>query len=186
MKVKDIIISTANILNLKKVIEYLNNEIELTTDIQEELNNLLLAVNMTNNNIATHYIELIDKVKIYNDKDVLLYSLISDKDIIEIKKVYNSLNEEIDFDLTSTGIFVTKGNISIEFSYFPNNLTIDDSIDYYTKVNTLTMSLGVAGEYLFLKGAVDDAYMWDKRFKSNLFSLLRPKRNIRIPARRWQ
>jgi len=56
MKVKDIIISTANILNLKKVIEYLNNEIELTTDIQEELNNLLLAVNMTNNNIATHYI----------------------------------------------------------------------------------------------------------------------------------
>ena len=185
MEVKEIIKNTASILNLKKIIDYLNGEIELSGEIETELSNLVLAVNMTNNNIATNYFELVDKVKVYNNEEVLLYSLISNKDIIEIKKVYNSNGEEINFDLTSRGIATSKGNVVIEFSYFPNSLKIEDTIDYYTKINTLTMSLGVAGEYSFLKGAVDDAYMWDKRFKSNLFSLLRPKRNVKIPARRW-
>ena len=73
----------------------------------------------------------------------------------------------------------------IEYSYFPSEVSIDSDINYYTKVNTLTFAMGVVGEYLFLKGNIDEGAIWDKRFKQSLFSCVRPKRSIVMPKRRW-
>ena len=84
------------------------------------------------------------------------------------------------------GVKVDKvGDYFVEYSYFPNKVSINDDIDYYLKLNELTFAMGVVGEYYYLKGAIDDACMWDKRFKSSMFNLLRPKRSVSIPARRW-
>lgn len=91
----------------------------------------------------------------------------------------------IDYKILPDGITCVKGNIKITYSYFPDKLAIDDSINYYLKVNDLVFALGVAGEYLYLKGAIDDAYMWDKRFKQNMLNLLRPKRNVIVKQRMW-
>lgn len=185
MLVKDIVKNVSQILNLNDVLEVLNNE-NSNPDIQvmEEIDVLVLAVNLINNNIASNYIELVGKCVLNNDSEILPFNKISNQSIIEIKKVFIN-NKLVDFKVLPEGVKVPRGNIEILYTYFPVSVDLEDEINYYTKINELVFAQGVVGEYLFLKGAIDDAYMWDKKFKQSLINLLRPKRKCMLPARRW-
>lgn len=185
MLVKNILKNTSKILGMIEVAEYLESmDSELYDNVSEDINNMLLAVNMTNNNIASNYIDLVGKVSVNNDYNILPFSMISDKDIIEIKSVYSG-GKKIDFKVVPEGLKTARGNIEILYSYFPSEVGINDVIDYYTKLNALTFAQGVAGEFLFLKGDIDNAYVWDKKFKQSLINLIRSKKNLVMPAKRW-
>lgn len=186
MKVNDIVNVSAECLDLKNVIKYLNGEIVESEEIRDEINILLLCVNIVNNNIASSYIDLVGEKELLITKESVKYSDISSKSIIEIRNVLDSQNNKLKFKVLPEGLKVDySGNVVIEFSYFPDKVNIDDDIDYYLKMNEMIFSLGVVSEYLYLKGAVDDACMWDKKFKNSMFNLLRPKKNIVLPSRRW-
>ena len=148
MEVKEILKCTANILNLKKVKSYLDGEIESDSDLLDDLNNLILAVNMTNNLVAANYFELVDSVEIINNKEVIPFEKISNKEIIEIKKVLNSYGDSINFKVKPSGVETLNGNLCIVFSYFPNSVDIDDNINYYTKLNSLVFAMGVASKFI--------------------------------------
>lgn len=186
MKVKEIIKQSAKYLNMESVLEALDNNAINDDQVKEDISNFLIAINMTNNSIASNYIELFDIVEINNKKDIMPFSDFTTFDVIEIKKVLDKNGNDLSFKVTPVGVQTSKGNICIEYSYFPMQVGLDDEINYYTKLNSMVFALGVVGEYLFLKGALNDAYVWDKKFKSTLFSLSRPKRNINIPVRRWE
>ena len=171
-------ILNSNILHLNK-----NKNFNLSSE--KKMIKIFESANMTNNTIAANYFELVDSIEINNKNEIIAFSKLTNKEVIEIKKVMNLDGEELNFKVTPMGVETVKGNLCIVFSYFPQSVEIGDEINYYTRINSLVFSMGVASEYLFLKGSIDDAYMWDKRFKSNLFSLSRPKRNVKIPARRW-
>jgi len=186
MLVKNIMITSAEFLDLKNVVKYLNGDIEESEELLEESNNLLLAVNMVNNSIASSYIELLASKKIMVNTDIVSYSDISEKSIIEIKNVLNGFSQKVGYKILPEGLSLSsKGEMCIEYSYFPDKVSIESDINYYLKLNEMTFAIGVVAEYLYIKGAIDDAYLWDKRFKNSMFNLLRPKRNIVLPARRW-
>lgn len=187
MFVKNIVKLSAEFLNLKDVVDYINGDIEASEELLSEVNNLVLAVSMVNNNIASSYIELIAKTKITNCSGLIGFSKISNKSIIEIKKVTSLNGEDLNFSLSPDGVTIANSESCIvEYSYFPDMVSLDDEIVHYLKVNEMVFALGVVGEYLYIKGAIDDAYMWDKRFKSSMFNLIRPKRSIVMPAKRWE
>lgn len=187
MLVKNIIKKSAEFLNLNNVKKYLDNELEITDEIESDINTFLLSVNMVNNTIASSYIELISDVEIDVSDGLIPYSEISDKSIIEIKSVTTTGGEKIDYKLYPEGVKIDEfSKVKIEYTYFPSEVTIDDEIDYFLKVNEITFAMGVVGEYLYIKGAIDDASVWDKRFKQSLFNVIRPKRNIVLPAKRWE
>ena len=186
MLVKNIIKMSAEYLDLKEVVKYLNNEIDSTADIADEIANLMLAINMVNNNIASSYIELLAEKKLYVSEDVTQYSAISNRSIIDVKKVLSLSGKKINFKILPEGLKIEfSGDVVIEYSYFPDMLNLADEINYYLKMNEITFAVGVVAEYLYIKGDVDDAYVWDKRFKNTIFNLIRPRRNIVLPARRW-
>ena len=186
MKVKDIVNVSAECLDLKNVIKYLNGENVDSEEVRDEINSLLLCINIVNNNIASSYIDLIGETKLMVSRDFVKYTDISSKSIIEIKNVLNSQNNKLKFKVLPEGLMLDySGMVDVEFSYFPDRVNIDDEINYYLKLNEMIFSLGVVSEYLYLKGAVDDAYIWDKKFKNSMFNLLRPKKNIVMPSRRW-
>lgn len=187
MLVKNIIKKSAEFLGLKNVQKYLNNEIEITDEISEELDTFLLAINLVNNNIASSYIELVGNVEISSDNNgKILYSEISNNPIIEIKNVSTKHGDNVGYKLFPDYIKLDYNNaVNIEYTYFPNEVTIEDEINYYLKLNELNFAVGVVGEYLYIKGIIDDASTWDKRFKQNMFNLIRPKRNLIMPTRGW-
>lgn len=186
MEVKEIIKLSAEFLNMKNIVDYLSGSLEASEDMDNDINNFLLAVNMVNNNIASSYIDLIGCKDIMCFTGKISYSDITDKNIVEIRNVYNLNGDSVSFKVMPDGLFVDSGEYKIEYSYFPDRVDINSKINHYLKLNEITFAMGVVGEYLFIKGAVDDAYMWDKRFKNSMFNLLRPKRNLIMPARRWE
>ncbi|MBQ7351610.1 MAG: hypothetical protein IJW59_01915 [Clostridia bacterium] len=186
MIVKEIIKRSAELLGLKEVVDAIDSNEDYSVGVKEDIDNLLIAVNMVNNNIAGSYIELIGLVNVESFSGFIPYVKISNNSIIEIKKILKDGIEQ-EFRLFPEGVKVdTLGMCEVEYSYFPERVEFDSEINHYLKINELVFALGVVGEYLYIKGAIDDAYMWDKRFKSSMFNLVRPKRNLVIPARRWE
>ena len=187
MKVKDIIKNTAKLLNMIDLISYLDDmeHVVPSADTQKDLNDMLLAINITNSNIACNYIELSETKRINTETGLINYVLLTNKNIIEIKSVKDIHGNKQKFYVRPDMLQVPVGNHDIEFSYYPSSVGIADDINYYLKINEIIFALGVAGEYLFIKGDIDDAYMWDKRFKQMMLGALRPKRQIDMPVSRW-
>ena len=189
MKVKDIILDVCKLLGYNELIIYLDNNsnLEIDNSSLQDLNLIELAVNMTNNIIASNYIELLDDCDIVPKDNKVLFSQITTKNIIEIKNVKDMNGCEVDYSINSSGIVLDSSStkLKITYSYFPSSVTVNDDIDYYLKMNSLLFAEGVVSQYLFLKGDTENACAWDKRFKNSLFVLLRPKRNIIMPSKRW-
>jgi len=182
VKVLDIIKDASKLLGLKDVIDDINNN----NYDNEEIEYLVLAVNTVNNNIAANYIELVDSVTLSSYKGLIAFNKLSRYDLLDIKSlVRTSDNKPVEFTLRSDGIHIADGEYKIEYSYFPKNIGIEGTVELYSKVNVRLFSLGVVAEYLFLKGDLDEAYVWDKKFKQNLRGVLRYKKSLVLPERRW-
>lgn len=186
MLVKEIIKLSAEYLEMKNVIDYING-IDVDEAVLDDINNFVLAVNMVNNNIASSYIELNNITKINAVKNnIISFKNISENSIIEIKKITGCNGENIDFKIIPEGILVDKNcTCNICYSYFPKRVNFDDEINYYLSVNDITFAFGVVAEFLYIKGNIDDAYLWDKKFKNSIFNLIRPKRNIVLANKGW-
>ena len=182
MNVKNILINTAKLLNMNDVLDYLADTTNVTpsADTVKDVNDMILAVNITNSNIACNYIELTDKYSYANPTGNIPFRLISTKNILEIKSVRDRNGHDVKYSLRADSVILDPGYVEIEYSYYPASVGINDTIGYYLKLNEIIFAMGVAGEYLFIKGAIDDAYMWDKRFKQMMFSAMRPKRKINM------
>lgn len=148
---------------------------------------LLMAVNLTNNNIAANYIELVNTNEVSTKNGVIKFEDICKFGILEIKSIKKIDNvTEVQYSIKSDGVHVDDGNYIVEYSYFPNELILAGNIDYYTKINWCIFVQGVVAEYLFLKGDIENAHLWDKKFKFSLRGALRHRKGVFLPKRRWE
>lgn len=186
MKVKEIVINAAKILELNDVVDYLNDDtIEVSDDIKNDLAKLLLAVNMTSNMLASEYVELLNSVDVVAENNFIDYSKISDNAIVEIKSVRDYGNNDIDYQKLKNGIVIVGDSARILYSYLPKEFLLEDDLTEFSNMNAIVFSQGVVSEYLFLKGDLQESYSWDEKFKNSLESLKRVKRNINLPVREW-
>lgn len=180
--VKNVLIETCKLIGLNDMVQYLNGKNDVCDE--EELSDLLVAINMAINNISANYINVCKRVSVSSVNGQIKFSKLSDKSIIQIKKVLKN-NLPIKFKVHSDGIEVDNGKYEVVYSFFPDSVYLKDEIDYFPQLNELLLAYAVVAEYLFLKGQIDDAYVWDKRFKALMLSIQRPTRNITLPKRRW-
>ena len=187
MLVKDIIKVSAEYLDIKNIVNYIDDKIENNEEIEQEVNSFLLAVNMVNSGIASSYIELMSTKELMPDSNnKIQFEKIDNKGVIEVTKVKDKSGRKIGFKVMPGGVILEENCLcEIDYSYFPSPVGFEDKIDYYSKINKYIFAMGVAAEYLYLKGNIDDAYTWDKRFKNYIMNLNRQRRNITIPERRW-
>ena len=181
--VKNVLKTVVGLLGLNGLTPYFSGE-SIDSDEMQELDNLVVATNMAVGNIAANYLPVYDKCKLVVKDGSVKFSSITDRAIIKIKKVTRN-GEKIDFRVHNDSMELESGECEILYSYFPNMVTINDNIEFFGKLNEMLFGYAVAAEYLFLKGQIDDAYMWDKRFKASVLSIQRPSKNIVIPKRRW-
>lgn len=181
LSVLKIITHASKLLGDKEMIENIKNK----NYDNENIDVLMTAVNMLNNQIAANYIDIVESVKVSASRGVIPYYEISTKNILQIKSVTTIDGIDVPFETRSNSICLPNGDYEIKYSYFPNDVLINDVIDYYTNISERIFAQGVVGEYLFLKGDIEEASAWDKRFKQNLFCALRPRRGITMPKRRW-
>jgi len=189
MKVKDIV---------KKVLILLQNDAlstklstdgaEFTISENKEINLIVNSINLTQQKIATNYVNLYDTVKVTNTSDLLSYSKITSKHIFNIISVKNSIGEKLHFVAQPTGIVTNKGVIVIKYSYFPNDVTVSDNMTCFeTQVNERIFVYGALSEYLFVKGNFDEAQMWEEKFNNELKQFQISKKDYaNLKPRSWR
>ena len=77
------------------------------------------------------------------------------------------------------------GKYTIEYSYAPGTLDVEDDSPYSERVPARVLAYGAACEYCIISGMTDEAVLWDKRFKDALGIAALKKSEKRVPKRRW-
>lgn len=189
MTVKDVLKSVTQYLQLSELYAKLcTTTPTFTTSEQLEIDLLTNCINFTVDTISTDYFRLKNKYVVENTSGVVLFSSISSNVILDVTKVVDFYNgDEVDFEITSTGVDTLIGKIIIYYDYLPTKVSgLSDTISCYPiKLTERIIAFGVASEYLFLKGNIDDSSIWDVRFKNAVLNIAAPRHIPQIPKRRW-
>lgn len=181
MNVKNILKITSTLLQMDDVNSALSAEIyNPSSDIEAEIKNMLASLNYVISIVACDYYPVIAKKEITTTNGIISNSNIcSTNQILGVKKVLSENSTNLEFKTTYDGIETRSGKVNVIYAYFPADVTISSDFDYFPiKLTERIFAYGVAGEYLFMKGNVDDASMWDLRFKEALRSALKPIHSI--------
>lgn len=185
MLVKNVVLSALNMLQNNDLINALKVGDELTADQKEELDLMVMCVNLVNNIIATEYIKLKEKVSFHSTGNKLLYSDISNKNILDIVSITDEYGNKLKFQTEYDGIITKQGKLVITYVFIPDELTLEDEIDFKTHLTERVFAYGVLAEYFFIKGVFDDASVWDIRFKQALQTIRRSLKEIKVLKREW-
>jgi len=188
LEVKKILKNVATYLQLNDILGVLEGSLTATEEQTEEINLLVSCVNFVSNLIATNYLKLYKTVKKFVSASYdISFENIDSEPILDIISVKDMYGDKIPFSITSSGVKTNySGYVNITYSHFPAEVTeVDKILEFKTKLNERIFAYGVASEYLFIKGNIDDSSMWDTRFKRELLTLTRPGHAIKMPARKF-
>lgn len=196
MTVKDVIKVVADILMLDDVSYALdsgytesydktlaeeNGETVFSDDTINEIRLLVTSFNLTNNIIATNYLEILDSYVLKSNGKIMYKDICDGRVFLAVKGVYDMSGNKVQYTLTHDGIRVGVGEYEVRVALFPKDHSLSDEIlDYSVAISDKILAYGVASEYLLIKGDVDSASVYDLRFKQNLLDAIRPRRNIFI------
>lgn len=188
MEVKNIVKKVLIMIQNDSLADKISQEsYTLTTYEQKEIDLIINSINLTQQNIATKYYSLIDVVKVANTTGEIKYSDITSKHIYNILSVKNAKNVNLKYVLKPTSIVTNVGDIVIKYSYFPQDVAINDNLSVLSvKINERAILYGAISEYLFVKGIFDEAEMWEKKFKDEVNQIINIRKNAFIPPRTWR
>ncbi len=185
MFVKKILQNVATLLQLKNVAKFLKSADfpDVTEELADEINLLVDCVNFVNNIIATDYIQLKKTVSIATKNGKIPFTDLSQSTIYNIVSVKDSSGNKLVFKVFPEYLKTVVGNVFVSFAFFPDDVELTGSVsDYATKLSERIFAYGVASEYLFIKGNIDDAAMWNERFKQGLKIITRPMHNVSLKS----
>lgn len=185
MKVKDILRNCAIVLDDTELLKCIDENTFSEQDKQTR-DMLLECCNLVNIRIASEYIVLKDVVEISCKNGKISIYEISDKKVYDILSVKNN-GYPVQFVIRNGYLVTGYENVSVEYSFLPQKLNIDDDINCYLgKVNERVFAYGAVSEYLAIKGNIDDSNYWNTKFVSALSRSYTKHREIIMPNRRWR
>ncbi len=148
---------------------------------------LISCVNQVCQLIATDYLTSTTTKWVNSASGSISLSALSNNGVINITWVKNSLGLKLDYDIVDNYLKTTPGRVQVRFAEYPKELTsMGQTIDTFgSRVSSRVMAYGVVAEYLFIKGNIDEASIWNERFKSGMLGVCRAKKNRIIKAQRW-
>lgn len=150
----------------------------------KEIDILLRCLNLVVQDIATSYINLLNKKTItFKNNEIPLSEI--DENFLEAISV--SVNgSKIKFKTMIGSLYANAENAEIIYRKYPENLTIEDNCPCFdNRVALKTLALGTAMEYSFLNSLSDEASIFENRYKQDLLIAMRKNSEKKIKERRW-
>lgn len=189
MTVLEVLENASLYLNLKEEFEGIfdsEKNIEVSDETQNQFNKLVDCLNIVVSDMACQYCKLLtcEQVCFVNNCfDILNLGKCANK----IFYVKDKDGYKLNFKIIENKIVCDRsGEFIVEYSFYPQKLTKDDNLNVLGgRVSVKTLALGVACEYCFISGFLDDAKIWEERFVNCLNSNLRKIGHSHMPKRRW-
>ena len=187
MKVKKIIAFACSFIGEKELSEKLLSEetsITFTDREQEKIESLIRCFNFVNQEIASDYLPFLYTEDVEVENSVLSFSTLT-KTIINVVELKGLFGKNVKYRQYPDYLQVYGKAKKITYSFLPDDLTLEDDMEFYNGLSARIYAYGVASEYLLIDGLSEDAEIWEERFKESLFVLSRKRSESHLPKRRW-
>ncbi len=186
MTVKDILILSSELIDRKDICDCLKNgSSENSIDVSCDAETLLKCYNLNVSEIVSEYYRLTTVEKFTKNSDEFKYSLLS-KNPLAIVNVLDENFNKVQANIYPTKLLTKINSGYIEYEYLPSNqLESDTFIFENTPITARIVALGVASEYLFIKGCFAESENFNAKFRNSIMVAISKNNKIRIPARKW-
>ncbi len=186
MTVKDILILSSDIIDRKDISDYLKHgSSETSIDASLDAQTLLKCYNLIVSQIISEYYRLNTVEKFTTTNGVFEYKDLS-KNAIAIISVKDENFVKVDAQIYPTKLFTKLEKGYIEYEYVPNEQEENDEFIFQnTPITGRIVALGVASEYLFIKGCFAESDNYGRKFSNSILSAITKKGKIILPARKW-
>jgi hypothetical protein len=182
MKVKDVILLAATLLGCEEDIRcYIEEEDD---EYAQKAEMLLHCLHLVENELALDYFPLVAEQEIHTDSGKVVFSNLS-KDVVRIIKVVDENENSIAYQLFPSYLMTQEGDVKVIYSYTPSQKDWDESLDFTLYVSQRLLAYGIAAEYCTAMGRLDEANIWDEKYKDAIEAAYKVQSGGKIPSRRW-
>ena len=184
MEVKNLVKEVATLLQLSNVLALDLDDVEELQSMDDlterDVNLIVNCLNQTLTTIATEYIELLtsENITVVNgefDLDDL------EKNFYKIKRVEN--NEK--FEIVDNKLRLNNGNYKIIYSYYPEELELNDEFDFYENLSKYAICYGICSQYCLILGDFAQSETWESKFENAMEMAKSQLKVMSIKNRRW-
>jgi len=179
----------AECLNLEQIAESIRDtSVVLAPHERREFDILTHSAKAVIDEIGREYTPLIgtDRINVLANQRRILFSALP-RTVVEILEVRH-LNREVRFTRYADRIELeSAGWHYVRYSYAPRAAQLTTRLEWENgRISIRLIAFGICAEYCMRNGMMDEAVMWDRRYKDALLAAMRVKREHRIPARRFK
>ena len=186
MTVIDILKLVCEYVGEKEICAELKAQTSPSEAEQAKLSQMLDALNVVRQSIASDYMPFVYKEEINASNGILSYDSLT-KTPIHIFEVKNKLGFNLRFKTYPNFIEIFGNAKSIVYSYLPEDLTLQSEVPLLNGIPASVYAFGTAAEYLGMEGINgEEVEYFDERFKSALFALTGKRGVFRLPQRTWR
>lgn len=159
-----------------KAIEIIGEDIDLETE-NTKRTRLIACGNMIYHELITQYLDMIKKENLVFVDNKVYFSEFSEKvkDILEVYFCGKNVPFKVYPLYIESGI---NGETEIIYSYYTNELEINDEMILPPKYTLLFLANGIASEYYYRTGMTDEALVYKNRYDTALLNLSRKRKGI--------
>lgn len=182
MKVKDIVLSAAQVLGIQEgVASYFDGSAE-TFKREGEL--LLACFNAVECGLALEYLPLYAEDELLTPTKRLEFSSFTYAPV-RILNVADQKGNAVAYTLYPKYLNAQVGRLKVTYTYTPDKKDIDGESDFSLLVADTLFVYGVLAEYCMAEGRFEEASEWDKKYKEAIESVIRTRSCKRLSSRRW-
>lgn len=188
MTVSDILNDAGDLIQSASLFEELSSS-TLPASKSSDSKILVNCLNVVLNDICSNYFEIKKVYENHFTNKVLLNNILGDFDLKDIIAVYDLTGAEISYSISNGYIITDRVGFRVEYTVFPLTVkTKTDSIDFWENksLKSFIIAQGVVAEFYLIKGCFEESQIWDQKFRQSMHSIAQPRKEIKMPVRRWQ
>lgn len=186
MTIKEIIKTTATLLNREDLKKYVNGQsYSAESDTAKAIERLIELANLVINELSLSFVPMVKSESVNANSEKVYYSSLNEN-AISVLEVLDAFGNSIDF--TQSGeYFETVGYAkTVKYSFVPKKYSIDESIGYSEKdVSLRILAYGLSAEFCLTEGEFDLAVLFHDKYVESIKEICLPKNRI-SKKRSWR
>lgn len=185
MEVKNLVREVAELLQLSNILSVDFDDADemaaIDSTTQRDIDLIVKCLNLVLHRIATEYVELLKKEPIMVSNGAFDLTMLDEK-IYKVKKVVGCEK----YQVVNDKLFAENGNYEIVYSYFPEKLDFDDTLEYFENLSQFAIYYGICSEFLMILGDFSQSEIWESKFENAMEMAKTDLKVVNVKHKRWR
>lgn len=163
MIVKDIIVSSLNLLGRRDLAETLENGVVTDAEGRETVNTLLYCFNAVEDELARKYLPLNAREEVASPNGQFEYVRFKHQPVRINRVTVDGADAE--YELFPKYMQVNSKRIVVEYDYAPFKKELENESEYGYQAGENLLALGAVAEYCLINGEIEASELWEKKYR---------------------